>query len=69
MGSFFKFLNFVFVFFFHNFSRETHNMKKVIQTATHFGLGAVLFALDETFPAAADSSRASTGFVPVYGVR
>jgi hypothetical protein len=68
MGSFFKFLNFVFVFF-HNFSRETHNMKKVIQTATHFGLGAVLFALDETFPAAADSSRASTGFVPVYGVR
>jgi hypothetical protein len=43
-------------------------MEKVIQTATHFGLGAVLFALDEAL-AADDSSRASTGLVPVHGVR
>jgi hypothetical protein len=44
-------------------------MEKVIQTATHFGLGAVLFALDEALAAADDSSRASTGLVPVHGVR
>lgn len=54
---------------FQRLVEDTHNMEKVIQTATHFGLGAVLFALEVAL-ASDDSGRtAPTGLIPVYGVR
>lgn len=48
---------------FSNEEETTHNMKEVIQTATDFGLGAIVFALHE---ALADDSRAPTGLVRMH---
>lgn len=59
----------IFVLCSHLISRETHNVEKVIQTATHFGLGAVLFALEETLATDDGTRTAPTGLIAVHGVR